>query len=79
MDSFSDVCRSARKELAAHDNGVPFYVAFPSSTIDWTISDGRKDIPIEQRNMDEVLQRTEEAIVDDDMRSGGAGASAAKG
>jgi len=55
MGSFSDVCRSARKELAAHDNGVAFYVALPSSTIDWTISDGRKGIPIDQHNMDEVL------------------------
>jgi len=42
------------KALAAHDNGVPFYVALPSTTIDWTIGDGIADIPIEQRTADEV-------------------------
>ncbi len=42
------------KALAAHDNDVPFYVALPSSTIDWTITDGVCDIPIEQRNAAEV-------------------------
>jgi methylthioribose-1-phosphate isomerase len=42
------------KALAAHDTGVPFWVAFPSSTIDWTIDDGIADIPIEQRSADEV-------------------------
>lgn len=42
------------KALAAHDNGVPFYVALPSSTIDWTISDGLKDIEIEERAGREV-------------------------
>ncbi len=42
------------KALAAKDNGVPFYVAFPASTIDWTISDGLADIPIEERSADEV-------------------------
>ncbi len=41
------------KALAAHDNGVPFYVALPSPTIDWTLCDGR-DIPIEERDQDEV-------------------------
>jgi len=41
------------KALAAKDCGVPFYVAFPSSTIDWTIDDGR-EIPIEERGADEV-------------------------
>mmetsp|Transcript_118171 Transcript_118171/g.329560 ORF Transcript_118171/g.329560 Transcript_118171/m.329560 type:complete len:403 (-) Transcript_118171:79-1287(-) len=41
------------KALAAHDNGLPFYVALPSSTIDWRLSDGAK-IPIEQRGDDEV-------------------------
>ena len=43
------------KALAAHDNGVPFYVALPSSTIDWSLTDGVKNIPIEQRDPDEVL------------------------
>jgi methylthioribose-1-phosphate isomerase len=42
------------KALAAHDNGVPFWVALPSSTIDWTVSDGLADIPIEQRGSEEV-------------------------
>lgn len=38
------------KALAAKDNGVPFYVALPSPTIDWTLDDGVRDIPIEQRD-----------------------------
>ena len=41
------------KALAAHDNNVPFYVALPSSTIDWDIKDF-KDIPIEERNPEEL-------------------------
>src|ERR1700749_3470683 len=43
------------KALAAKDNNVPFYVALPSSTIDWTLASGR-DIPIEERSEDEVLK-----------------------
>ena len=39
--------------MAAHDNSVPFYVALPSSTIDWDIKDF-KDIPIEERNSEEL-------------------------
>jgi len=42
------------KALAAHDNGVPFYVALPSSSFDWTIRDGVKEIPIEERGEEEV-------------------------
>ena len=42
------------KALAAHDNGVPFYVALPSPTIDWGMSDGVHGIPIEERSPDEV-------------------------
>lgn len=42
------------KALAAFDNNVPFYVALPSSTIDWEIEDGIKQIPIEQRGEAEV-------------------------
>ena len=42
------------KALAARDNNVPFYVALPSTTIDWDLADGVKQIPIEQRNNDEV-------------------------
>jgi methylthioribose-1-phosphate isomerase len=47
-----DVCNKIGtylKALAAKDNGVPFYVALPSPTIDWTVADGVKEIPIEQR------------------------------
>ncbi len=43
------------KALAASDNGVPFYVAAPSSSIDWTLMDGR-DIPIEERDAEEVVR-----------------------
>ncbi len=42
------------KALAAQDNGIPFYVALPSSTIDWKMTDGLKEIPIEKRDPDEV-------------------------
>lgn len=52
-----DVCNKIGtylKALAASDNGVPFYVALPSPTIDWTVSDGLKEIPIEERSGDEV-------------------------
>ena len=41
------------KALAAHDNNIPFYVALPSSTIDWNIKN-YKDIPIEERNSEEL-------------------------
>ncbi|MDX8341606.1 S-methyl-5-thioribose-1-phosphate isomerase [Draconibacterium sp. IB214405] len=44
------------KALAAHDNRVPFYVALPSSTFDWEMHDGVKEIPIEQRSADEVAE-----------------------
>ena len=42
------------KALAARDNGIPFYVALPSSTFDWVMEDGLKEIPIEQRDPAEV-------------------------
>jgi methylthioribose-1-phosphate isomerase len=42
------------KALAAKDNNVPFYVALPSPTIDFTVKDGVADIPIEERSADEV-------------------------
>jgi methylthioribose-1-phosphate isomerase len=45
------------KALAAHDNGVPFYVALPHSTIDWTVADGA-EIPIEERSGEEVTHVT---------------------
>ncbi len=54
--STGDVCNKIGtylKALAAHDNNVPFYVALPSSTIDWDIKDF-KDIPIEERNSEEL-------------------------
>jgi methylthioribose-1-phosphate isomerase len=56
-----DVCNKIGtylKALAAHDNKVPFYVALPSPTIDFTISDGLSEIPIEQRGADEVATMT---------------------
>src|SRR3954470_13880619 len=56
-----DVCNKIGtylKALAAHDNGVPFYVALPSPTIDFRISDGIKEIPIEQRAAEEVTMMT---------------------
>ena len=52
-----DVCNKIGtylKALAASDNGVPFYVALPSPTIDFTIDDGLREIPIEERDGDEV-------------------------
>ena len=54
--SNGDVCNKIGtylKALAAHDNNIPFYVALPSSTIDWNIRDA-KDIPIEKRNSEEL-------------------------
>ncbi len=53
-----DVCNKIGtylKALAAHDNGVPFYVALPTSTLDWSLNSGF-DIPIEERSGDEVLK-----------------------
>ncbi len=52
-----DVCNKIGtylKALAARDNNVPFYVALPSPTIDFTVADGVTEIPIEQRGADEV-------------------------
>ncbi|MBN8920562.1 MAG: S-methyl-5-thioribose-1-phosphate isomerase [Rhizobiales bacterium] len=52
-----DVCNKIGtylKALAAHDNGVPFYVGLPSPTIDFTVRDGVREVPIEQRGGDEV-------------------------
>jgi methylthioribose-1-phosphate isomerase len=54
-----DVCNKIGtylKALAAHDNQVPFYACVPSTTIDWTLSDGVKEIPIEQRDGREVSE-----------------------
>ncbi|PWE32974.1 S-methyl-5-thioribose-1-phosphate isomerase [Maritimibacter sp. 55A14] len=52
-----DVCNKIGtylKALAAQDNGVPFYVALPSPTVDWTVTDGLSEIPIEERDGREV-------------------------
>ena len=56
-----DVCNKIGtylKALAARDNGVPFYVALPASTIDWRIGDGVREIPIEERSAREVTHLT---------------------
>jgi methylthioribose-1-phosphate isomerase len=53
------------KALAAFDNNVPFYVALPFSTIDWSIGDGIAGIPIEERSSREVTHMTG---MDDDGR-----------
>ena len=55
--SNGDVCNKIGtylKALSAFDNEIPFYVALPSSTIDWNIKNGIKDIPIEERDASEV-------------------------
>ena len=56
-----DVCNKIGtylKALAAQDNGIPFYVALPSPTIDWTLRDGVREIPIEERDATEVTRIT---------------------
>jgi methylthioribose-1-phosphate isomerase len=56
-----DVCNKIGtylKALAAHDNNVPFYVALPSPTIDFTVADGIAEIPIEERSADEMATMT---------------------
>ncbi len=64
-----DVCNKIGtylKALAAHDNGVPFYVALPGPTIDWRVSDGIGEIPIEQRDgreLSEITGRTAEGAI----------------
>ena len=59
--STGDVCNKIGtylKALAAHDNNIPFYVAAPISSIDFNICDGLKEIPIEERDSDEVTSIT---------------------
>ena len=56
-----DVCNKIGtylKALAAYDNGVPFYVGLPHSTIDWTLTDGVRQIPIEERAETELTEMT---------------------
>jgi methylthioribose-1-phosphate isomerase len=55
------------KALAAWDNEVPFYVALPSSTFDWRLRDGVREIPIEERDPDEV--RYIQGYSEDGLRS----------
>ncbi len=76
-----DVCNKIGtylKALAAKDNHIPFYVALPGSTIDWTIRDGLYEIPIEQRDSVEVThlrgkdnrgKRCEIQLTPDDARA----------
>jgi methylthioribose-1-phosphate isomerase len=59
--SAGDVCNKIGtylKALAAHENNIPFYVAAPISSIDFDISDGLKEIPIEERDASEVTSIT---------------------
>ena len=61
VTAHGDVCNKIGtylKALAAHDNDVPFYVALPSPTIDFTVADGVAEIPIEERSADEVATMT---------------------
>ena len=63
-----DVCNKIGtylKALAAHDNDVPFYVALPSSTVDWRMRDGIREIPIEERAPEEVTHLTGETASGD--------------
>ena len=76
-----DVCNKIGtylKALAAHDNNVPFYVALPSSTLDWSLDDGF-DIPIEERAGDEVLvmqgRRSDGTIANVDIAAPGSPAA----
>jgi methylthioribose-1-phosphate isomerase len=55
------------KALAAFDNGVPFYTALPSSTFDWVMRDGVKEVPIEQRDGAEV--RTIQGLHDGEIKT----------
>ena len=61
VTAHGDVCNKIGtylKALAAHDNNVPFYVALPSPTIDFTVADGVAEIPIEERSAEEVATMT---------------------
>jgi methylthioribose-1-phosphate isomerase len=77
-----DVCNKIGtylKALAAADNRVPFYVALPSPTIDWTIADGVREIPIEERDATEVTRMAGRAadgrIVEVDITAPGSAAA----
>ncbi len=58
VSAAGDVCNKIGtylKALSARDNGIPFYVAVPTPTIDWAINDPLREIPIEERSADELL------------------------
>ena len=62
-----DVCNKIGtylKALAAHDNGIPFYVGLPHTTIDWTLLDGVRNIPIEERSARELSHVTGRLVKD---------------
>ena len=64
--SRGDVCNKIGtylKALAAHDNQVPFYVALPASTIDWSLGDGVAEVPIEARSPREVSHIQDLALI----------------
>ncbi|HET7204382.1 MAG TPA: S-methyl-5-thioribose-1-phosphate isomerase [Steroidobacteraceae bacterium] len=67
------------KALAARDNGVPFYAALPTSTIDWTMNDGVREIPIEERSAREVThvrgRGADRALVDVEVVAPGSAVS----
>ena len=66
------------KALAARDNGVPFYVALPHSSIDWKLRDGLREIPIEERSGEEVTRvtgRTTGGVVTVDIAPPGSAAA----
>ncbi len=65
------------KALAARDSGVPFYVALPSTTIDWDIDDGIAQIPIEERAPEEVEYI--EGLLEDEAGASAAGAGPSSG
>jgi methylthioribose-1-phosphate isomerase len=76
-----DVCNKIGtylKALAAHDNNVPFYVAAPSPSIDFSLSEGLRDIPIETRGAEEVTHMTGETATGEiaTIRIGPAGSPA---
>ena len=75
-----DVCNKIGtylKALAAKDNNVPFYVALPSPTIDWTLNDGVREIPIEERGGEELSRMSgrlpDGSVVEIDIAPEGSG------
>ncbi len=61
VSAAGDVCNKIGtylKALSARDNKIPFFAAVPTPTIDWKVINGLKDIPIEERDVNEVLMNT---------------------